>query len=96
MLDRSPRRGGRAIGTDGTLEWDVLAPSVRLFDPAKGWTDLPVGRADMYEAELAHFLACVRTGTLPEVTGEDGRRALRLARAAADSARDGRGVHLVP
>jgi predicted dehydrogenase len=96
MLDRSPRRGGRAIGTDGTLEWDILEPSLRVFEPAKGWTDLPVSRADMYETELAHFLDCVRTGAPPEVTGEDGRRALQVAIAAADSARDGHGVHLSP
>jgi len=96
MLDRSPRRGGRAIGTDGTVEWDVLRAAVRLFEPAKGWTELPVAGADMYETELAHFLACIRTGTPPDVTGEDGRSALRLVLAAAESARDGHGVPLVP
>jgi predicted dehydrogenase len=37
------------------------------------------------QAELDSFLTSVREGTSPEVTGEDGRRALALAdRIAAD------------
>ena len=42
------------------------------------------------QAELASFLGAVRAGTAPEVTGEDGRRALELADrvAAAIGAQD--------
>ncbi len=40
---------------------------------------------DAYVAELAHFVRSVRAGTPPECTGEDGRAALALARAAIES-----------
>jgi predicted dehydrogenase len=95
MLDLAPRRGGRAVGTLGTLEWDLLAPSLRLLEgSSRTWVELPVDVGELYESELAHFLSCVRTGSPPEVTGDDGRRALQLAVAAAESARTGRGVRL--
>ncbi|MDP8923337.1 MAG: Gfo/Idh/MocA family oxidoreductase [Chloroflexota bacterium] len=46
--------------------------------------------ADAYVAELAHFVACVRTGTPPAVTGADGRASLAMALAAIESAQTGR------
>jgi predicted dehydrogenase len=95
MLDRAARRGCRVMGTTGTVVWEA-PQTVRLFEAASGrWTDLPLASpADMYEAELRHFLACVREGRPPEVTLEDGQRALALALAAGRSAREGRTVRL--
>ena len=45
-----------------------------------------------YTAELAHFVDCVRGGTTPACTGEDGRAALAMALAAIRSAETGRSV----
>jgi predicted dehydrogenase len=42
-----------------------------------------------YLAEDEHFLHCIRTGETPEVTGEDGKRALEGVLAATRSIRTG-------
>ena len=38
-----------------------------------------VGSTDVLKAEIASFVEAVRHGALPEVTGEDGKRALEIA-----------------
>lgn len=47
-----------------------------------------------YLAEDEHFVNCIRTGEPPEVTGEDGRRALEGALAATRSIQTGAPVSL--
>lgn len=89
-LQRSPVRGCRLVGSEGTLAWDYLANEVRLFESRSGeWTCLsqaPRDRNDMYLAEMAHFLECVAGREKPAVTLEDGAAALELALAARRSA----------
>jgi predicted dehydrogenase len=95
MLDRAARRGCRAIGTLGTIEWDAVGGSLRLFTSAEGaWADVPFVEGDMYLAELEHFLACVRGDSPPLVTGADARRTLGLALAASESAREQRVIQV--
>jgi len=48
--------------------------------------------SDAYTAELAAFVGAVRDGTAAPVTGEDARRALEIALAAAQSVETGRPV----
>jgi hypothetical protein len=43
--------------------------------------------ADQLTRELQHFVQCVRTGSTPRVTGEDGRAALALACRVLESVR---------
>jgi len=62
----------------------------------KGWT-FPIFEEAFnqgYPQELAHFVDCVRNGTKPLVTGEDGKRVLELIHAAYASARQGRKITL--
>jgi myo-inositol 2-dehydrogenase/D-chiro-inositol 1-dehydrogenase len=47
-----------------------------------------------YVDEWAHFARCVETGTPVEATLEDGRRALEIALAAAESASSGRPIQV--
>jgi predicted dehydrogenase len=47
-----------------------------------------------YLAEDEHFVNCIRTGEPPEVTGEDGRRALEGVLAATRSIQTGASVNL--
>ena len=47
-----------------------------------------------YPHELKHFISCVREGTQPLVTGEDGRAVLEIIYAAYESARTGTKVSL--
>ena len=75
------------------VEWETGREALRSADPLlmtmqKDWitekvlsvTELPLeGEQRPLQAELTHFLDCVRTGAQPEVSGADGRRALELA-----------------
>ncbi len=47
---------------------------------------------DSYRLELEAFVACLRSGAPPPVTGEDGRQAVVLALAARRSLREARPV----
>ncbi|MEL6645461.1 MAG: inositol 2-dehydrogenase [Pseudomonadota bacterium] len=49
---------------------------------------------DAYAAEMEAFMACLRDGTPPPITGADGRAALQLADAAARSAAEGKWISL--
>ena len=50
--------------------------------------------AGSFLAELAHFVECIREDKTPRATGEDGRRALKVALAVVESAKEGRPVKL--
>jgi predicted dehydrogenase len=95
-LQRAYARGGKLVGSDGTLEWDFVH-GVRMYTAARGtWEEhrIVAEANEMYVEELAHVLACVRDNVAPLVSGHDGRRALEIALAARTSAREGREVTL--
>ena len=83
-------------------EWESGREALKTANPMvmamqKDWitervlsvTELPLeGEQRPLQAELAHFIECVRTGTQPEVTGADGRRALALAERIKDAIQD--------
>jgi len=99
MVQRTPTRWCRVIGTEGTLEWQWSDHRVRLFSAATaGWSDIhPAGEIDrnaMYIAELRHFMECARNGGEPAVTGADAKQTLRIALAARQSSDTGRTVEL--
>jgi predicted dehydrogenase len=52
--------------------------------------------SDADQAMLADFLAAIRTGRPPQVTGADGLRATQVVEAAYESARLGEAVRLEP
>jgi myo-inositol 2-dehydrogenase/D-chiro-inositol 1-dehydrogenase len=47
---------------------------------------------ESYVAEVEDFVACLREGRAPRITGEDGRAALAIADAATQSFKEGRPV----
>jgi predicted dehydrogenase len=101
MIQRSPTRTCRIIGTEGTLEWDALAGRVRLFSARDGrWTDVCDASGaevnDMYMAELAHFIRCAIEGGVVPVDGRAGKRVLEIALAAKWSAASGQTVLVEP
>ncbi|MDD2942374.1 MAG: Gfo/Idh/MocA family oxidoreductase [bacterium] len=55
--------------------------------PAIDFRELPVEERDALEHEIEAFIEASATGTSPEVTGEDGLRALRLAEQITESMR---------
>ncbi len=99
MVQRSPVRGMRVVGTEGTLTWDWQSNRVRVYtEESEMWRDLhpavEMDRNGMYITELEHFLDCVTHRTVPVIGGEDGRRVLEIALAAKRSAAEQRVITL--
>ena len=83
-------------------EWESGREALRTLDPIvlamrKDWitesvlsvTELPLeGEQRPLQAELAAFLGCIRSGDTPEVTGDDGRKALELAERISAAIRE--------
>jgi len=93
---RHPARRSTIYGTEGELTWDAthkkviwhLAggnPQVETFDFERDF---------IYWEQLSHFLNCIKNGTSPAVTLEDGEAALRLVEAARRSHETGHRVVL--
>ena len=74
--------------------WDTLAlfRGVEKGDVLK----LRVDKVEPLERELRAFVKAISEHSQPIVTGEDGRRALILARGLLASAREGRVLHVGP
>lgn len=66
-----------------TLKEDLFGRHVQILD-------LDRNAGDQLTRELQHFIHCVRTGTRPRVSGEDGRDAIALATRVLDSLRSHR------
>jgi UDP-N-acetylglucosamine 3-dehydrogenase len=49
---------------------------------------------DPYTIELNHFISCIRDGSEPIVTAQDGYKALEIANAARESAKTGKVIRL--
>jgi predicted dehydrogenase len=99
-LARSPARGCRLVGSEGTLTWDYFGGEVALFEAATGqWSRERQGdfdRNDMYRAELEHFLECLAGRATPIVDVSAGAASLALALAARRSAETGQTIHTAP
>ena len=80
--------GQSAGGPPRVPDWRALAGAPGPAQPA-GPPQMALGAADAVP-ELDHFAECMRSGTAPSPSGEDGRRALALADAAVESLATGR------
>ncbi|HVO32261.1 MAG TPA: Gfo/Idh/MocA family oxidoreductase [bacterium] len=86
----------RLFQADAYLSIDYQAKNVTIVRKQKntagkdeiGGELLEIKEGDALEAELRSFINAVRTRGTPEVTGEDGRRALALAHAIGDAIRE--------
>jgi myo-inositol 2-dehydrogenase / D-chiro-inositol 1-dehydrogenase len=84
--------GGMAAVGDGRVDSATVYTAAGVSRAQAQWFKELFGEA--YVAELAHFVACVRTGARPSVTGADGRASLVMALAAIESAHTGRAVRV--
>jgi predicted dehydrogenase len=82
--------GTLRLGRDGS--WTVIAEQPPIDFRGKGMLD-PV-RMEAYGAQAQEFIASIREGRRPSVTGEDGRAAVEIALAAYRSATEQRTVIL--
>ncbi|MDQ3071284.1 MAG: Gfo/Idh/MocA family oxidoreductase [Acidobacteriota bacterium] len=94
LVRRPMRRGCRIHGREGTLELDLVGQRLRIGRADSAWEVLDerpgFDRNDLFLGELRHFLACVSGDAEPAVTLREGRHALAMALAAAQSASEGR------
>jgi predicted dehydrogenase len=100
MLDRSPNRSCRIIGTQGTLCWD-FDPHIglRLFSCATQewetvWKKETWDYNSMFIAQLEHFFDCIEQQKKPLVTGQHGRRIVEIITAVKTSAAQGTMVRI--
>lgn len=93
FIQRPTQRHGEIVGEKGTLRWDLLEPSVALFDAARGsWEreEFPgFDRNGMFLDEMAHFLGCLDGREHAEVAAVSGAKTLLIALAAKTSLETG-------
>lgn len=91
-------RSCTVIGESGSLRWNALAGTVEVFEPgATAWQLLfthQAQRDESYLAEWRHFLACVSSGLLPQISGQDGLAVLQVIDAARRSSATGATVQV--
>ncbi len=97
-LQRSYSRGFKIIGEKGTIVWNFLDHSVKLYDAEKKtWKKMSWENYDFnktYLDEESHFLDCVAGKAKPLVNGSEGKEDLHLALAALESLETGAPVSL--
>jgi predicted dehydrogenase len=79
----------RIYGTEGEAVVDYQQPGglrYRLAGDAE-WTTMPFDGPDRFVRQAEDFLTCVRNGTAPRVTGQDGIAVMKVIEAAYTSAR---------
>jgi myo-inositol 2-dehydrogenase/D-chiro-inositol 1-dehydrogenase len=104
MDDRAEIHGSAGVTYADLLHGNALETysehgygyAVEKAPDTKGWTFTVYEEAWNYgfPQELAHFIACVKDGTQPRETGEDGRAVLEIIMAAYESAATGRRIDL--
>lgn len=82
VVGESPETLVRRYGSDGVTH-DNIYWFLQRFEAS-------------YVAEVEDFVACLREGRSPRVSGEDGRAALAIADAATRSFKEGRPVKVEP
>lgn len=86
-------RSCTAIGDRGSLRWNAIGGTVDVFDAnAQSWSSLYASspqKDESYLAEWRHFIDCVRNGSAPLISGEDGLAVLRIVEAARLSSLNG-------
>lgn len=107
VVQRAPLTACRVIGDRGIIRWDFAEPSVWISSGSEGKTASVSWRqaqyahgfrgfniAEMYEAEMAHWLAAMRGEVAYEFTCEEERRNLRALEAAERSSATGQFISI--
>lgn len=92
FVQRPTQRHGEIVCEHGTLRWDVLEPSVSVFDAARGaWEVETLPRFERNQPffdEMSHFVRCLEgreSARVPAATGADTLRVALAARASVES-----------
>ncbi len=98
-VQRTPSRGCRVVGSDGTVIWSDEQGHVQLLRPGEPERVLWKRPADydrnlMYLEEMHHFVRCVEERVPPLIGLDDGEAALRIVLAAKASSAEGKVVRV--
>ena len=92
-LRRTPERGCEMVGTDGTIQLDLLNSRIQILRPGSSGAEVvEVPRPSpnqTYLDELCDFLTAIETGAPPRASLRDGITVLKIALAAHRAARTG-------
>jgi predicted dehydrogenase len=77
------------VGETGNLIGDIGRKTLRLDRGASREETIELQEADMYRAEIEHFLGCVRGRSTPLVDLRQGKRTLEIILLAKEAAADG-------
>lgn len=94
-----PTWGGlsiEAVGSGGVISADAFRQHLVVYGTRQEGTSWPFWGSDTNAAMLADFVAAIREGREPRVTGLDGLRALEVVEAAYRSIESGRPVAVEP
>ncbi len=98
FLQSPPTHYLEIAGEEGTIRWDAHQPGWWMFRRGRERQvfETPAGfeRNHMFMDEMRHFLECLEGRARPEVTLQDGIRALAITLAAKESAREQRPVRV--
>lgn len=95
MLRRPARRCISILGTNGTIEVDLIAGHARHWSSVDAsWHDVTApaaagAGADIFVHQLQHFIDCLTNGKQPDIGLDDGEQVLRVITAARRSASEG-------
>ena len=82
------RRQIEITGTDGIISVDYIEQSIDVY--GKFAQDIDIKHEEPLKEELRSFLTSVVNETEPEITGEDGLKALKMVIAATKSSKEHR------
>jgi predicted dehydrogenase len=86
FIRQDTTRSCTVIGKLGSLRWNGIAGAVELWAlGTQGWQEVykyQATRDDSYVSEWQNFIACIKQGAEPLITGEDGLKVLQIIDAA--------------
>ena len=89
FIQSPPNRKLKIVGDCGTIQVDLRALSVMLYERGKSepevFTFPHFERNQMFLDELRHFFECIKSGAQPIVSVRDGAQSLRIAIGAQES-----------
>jgi len=98
IFGRSHRKNLEIICEKGNIYWDFYQNKVEIYyGDDKRWEIYPYNceRNLMFLEEAKHFLQCVRNGTPPKISGEDGVKTLKCVLAAIESSKTKKVIKMV-
>ena len=100
FLQRPARRECRIVGDRGFIHWDYPASSMQIAHTASGRVENiefeGFERNDMFVDEVSHFVDCIRRGSRPSISLDDGILVMKVCLAALQSMKHGRVETLDP